>query len=319
MNLSQITAFEAVMTSASLSDAAKKLGRTQPAVSSAIKLLETQLGLSLFDRQGRKLIPLPEAQYLLVETKEILDQLSRVRQTMRSMAGGQEGTLQVSAMSGAVSILFPRFLATKVVKNTRVKVSLQARSSNQIAELARAQSLDFGFGDAPEDQDLYNLCIIEFINGRCSVALPKGHPLTKKDLICLRDLDAVPLGSLLSNHAHHRDLAGHFADQGLPFSTRIECQTFLPLLQFISAGTCCAIVDPLTVLNLHDMQRGHQSIEVRPLHEVIRYRYAIIEPRFRPVSALAKKARSAWREEVFDLLDSIGAEPMTESTVFSKL
>ncbi|MCY4180829.1 MAG: LysR family transcriptional regulator, partial [Litoreibacter sp.] len=73
------------MTSASLSDAAKKLGRTQPAVSAAIKALEDQLGLQLFERRGRKLIPVPEAHYLLAEADTILAQVSRVRQTMRSL------------------------------------------------------------------------------------------------------------------------------------------------------------------------------------------------------------------------------------------
>ena len=48
MNFTQISTFRAVMTSESLSDAAVKLGRTQPAVSAAIKALEEQLGLQLF-------------------------------------------------------------------------------------------------------------------------------------------------------------------------------------------------------------------------------------------------------------------------------
>ena len=89
MNLIQMLTFETVMTSASLSDAAKKLGRTQPAVSASIKALEDQLGLQLFERRGRKLIPVPEAQYLLTESKAILSQVNQVRQTMRSLSGGQ--------------------------------------------------------------------------------------------------------------------------------------------------------------------------------------------------------------------------------------
>ena len=307
------------MTSASLSDAAKKLGRTQPAVSAAIKSLETQLGLQLFDRVGRKLVPLPEAQYLLVETSEILSQLARVRTTMHSMADSQAGTLTVAAMSGAVSILFPNFLATKVVKDTGIKVSLLARSSNQIAELARAQSLDFGFGDAPDEGGLENLCVVEYVAGRCSVALPKDHPLVEKEQICLRDLEHERMGSLLNTHAHHKDVRRCFEAQGMSFQTRIECQTFLPLLQFIGAGSCCAIVDPLTVLNIAQMQGESGNIVIRPLVEKVCYRYAIIESRFRPVSALAKKARAAWRKELFELLESADAEPFNEEMPYSIL
>jgi len=64
MNVSHLLNFHAVMTSPSLSEAARKLGRTQPAVSASIKALEEHLDVRLFSREGRKLVPGPEAQYL---------------------------------------------------------------------------------------------------------------------------------------------------------------------------------------------------------------------------------------------------------------
>ena len=157
MNLTHISTFQAVMTSASLSDAAHKLGRTQPAVSAAIKALEDQLGLQLFERRGRKLIPVPEAQYLLAEADAILSQVTRVRQTMRSLSGGQAGTLRVAAMPGPVSLIFPKFIASHVKEAEGISISIQARTSNQIAELTRAQSIDFGFADASDNELSENL------------------------------------------------------------------------------------------------------------------------------------------------------------------
>ena len=50
MNFTQLTVFREVMESGSISQTARKLGRTQPAISLAIKTLEKSLGLSLFDR-----------------------------------------------------------------------------------------------------------------------------------------------------------------------------------------------------------------------------------------------------------------------------
>ena len=88
MNVSQLSAFHAVMTSATLTEAADRLGRTQPAISAAIRSLEDQLGMKLFERRGRKLVPVPEAQYLMTEANAILRQLSQVRQTMRGLGDG---------------------------------------------------------------------------------------------------------------------------------------------------------------------------------------------------------------------------------------
>jgi DNA-binding transcriptional LysR family regulator len=66
MNLTQLTVFCEVMSSGSISQTAKTLGRTQPAITLSIKKLEDSLGIRLFKREGRRLVPVPEAQYLLV-------------------------------------------------------------------------------------------------------------------------------------------------------------------------------------------------------------------------------------------------------------
>lgn len=312
MNISQMAAFQAVMTSASLSDAAKKLGRTQPAVSAAIKTLEEQLGLQLFLREGRKLVPVPEAQYLLTESTAILGQMTRVRQTMKSLADGQSGALQFAAMPGPVSMLFPRFIANQIAAASNMSVSILARSSNQIAELARAQSIDFGFADAPANRDAENLYKAEIISSKCFVALPLDHPLTESNEISIADLDAVPMGSLQATHAHQREIESKFQEQGCSFVLMVESQTFLPILQFVGAGQCCSIVDPLTAIHVRSVSDLSQVVAILPLKEEIRYRYAIFEPHYRPLSVLAGKIKQAWREEVLSMLEEVQASPQIE-------
>ncbi|MEM6587370.1 MAG: LysR family transcriptional regulator [Pseudomonadota bacterium] len=313
MNISQMSAFQAVMTSASLSDAAKKLGRTQPAVSAAIKTLEEQLGLQLFQREGRKLIPVPEAHYLLTETSAILGQMTRVRQTMKSLADGQSGALQFAAMPGPVSMLFPRFIASQIAAASDTSVSILARSSNQIAELARAQNIDFGFADAPGNHDGENLYKAQIISAKCFVALPSDHPLTQNNEVAICDLDAVPMGSLQATHAHQKNIENIYQEQGCDFALMVESQTFLPILQFVGAGQCCSIVDPLTAVHVNSVSDLSQVVTILPLKEELRYRYAIFEPRYRPLSVLAEKIKQAWRAEVLDVLEKVQSSPQIES------
>ncbi|MEL7279778.1 MAG: LysR family transcriptional regulator [Pseudomonadota bacterium] len=312
MNLSQISAFHAVMTSASLSEAAKKLGRTQPAVSAAIKTLEDQLGLKLFTREGRKLVPVPEAQYLLTETSAILGQLTRVRRTMKSLADGQTGSLNIAAMPGPAAMLFPRFIASQIKPDAGTSVSILARSSVQIAELARAQSIDFGFADAPEADSTEDLYAAEIISARSFVALPARHPLAQHKQLSIANLDGVPMGSLLSSHAHQREVIARFEATDAQWSLMVESQTFLQVVQFISKGLCSAILDPLTVAHINATSDLRRSVAIRPLTEILRYRYAIFEPRYCPMSVIALQIKSAWREEVIRLLKEIGADPRIE-------
>lgn len=309
MNLSQLSAFHAVMTSATLTEAASRLGRTQPAISAAIKSLEEQLGMKLFERRGRKLVPVPEAQYLLNEAGAILTQIHQVRHTMRSLGDGQQGSLNVAAMPGPVSMLFPRFVARHIDGLTGIKTSILARSSSQIAELARAQSIDFGFADAPEDPETGGLYRSDVISGDCYVALPREHRLASASLLSIEALKDEPIGSLQSNHVHSQDVRLTFEKAGCAFNPMVESQTFLPILQFIVAGQCCAILDPLTVVHVQEIAELRNALCIRPLDRPLRYNYAIISPAYRPTSVVATDARDAWAKEVQRFLDNLGADP----------
>ena len=144
MNLSQLNVFREIMNTGSISQAARNLGRTQPAVSLALKALEDDLGLKLFERRGRRLSPAPEAQYLLSEATGVLDRLAQVSRAMQSMRTAESGKLSLAAMPGTATMVFPRFVSGVLARSPNVTVSLLTRSSTQIRELGRSQSIDFG-------------------------------------------------------------------------------------------------------------------------------------------------------------------------------
>ncbi|WP_422040287.1 LysR family transcriptional regulator [Roseibium sp.] len=313
MNLSQLSAFRAVMTSATLTDAAAKLRRTQPAVSAAIKSLEDQIGMRLFERRGRNLVPVPEAQYLLTEAEAILGQLSRVSTTMRALATGETGSLTVAAMPGPSVMLFPRFVAEHMSEHSDGKITMFARSSHQIMELTRAQSIDFGFADVLETPDVEELYTTDIISADCFVALHVDHPLALTDVITLKDLDAVPLGTLPTNHRHTQNLAAALKREGCTCNIKVECQTFLSVLQFVITKRCVTILDPLMVVHCNESHAWQDTIVVRPLASPVRYQYAVYTPRHRPESLFAETARHAWAAEVERMLSEIGSAPKWET------
>lgn len=147
--------------------------------------------------------------------------------------------------------------------------------------------------------------------GTIFVALPTAHPLAELDAVALDQLDGEPLGVLQPAHEHHCELKRRFQTDGLLFRPLVESQTFLPILEFVAVGQCCAILDPLTVA--HMMQAGlSDQVVVKQLADPIRYRYAVLTPRHRPISQLAREVRHAWRQEVENLMSQIEADPRTE-------
>ncbi len=67
MDLRKLEAFREVMLTGSVTEAARNMGRTQPAVSNLIAGLENCVGYKLFERRGGRLHPVPEAHFLLAE------------------------------------------------------------------------------------------------------------------------------------------------------------------------------------------------------------------------------------------------------------
>ena len=309
MNLSQITAFRAVMEASSLSAAAEKLGRTQPAVSLAIRALEESLGLKLFERRGRQLVPVPEAHYLHAETSDILDRLTNVAGTMKSLTAGQSGRLNVASMPGPSTFLFPRYISRFVGDNPNIHVSLSSRTSPQIRELAATQGFDFGFADMIGREPSAQTFRQETIAADCFCAIPRDHPLARKPVIGWCDLDNVPLGLLQPTHVAHQKTVAELQNAGATPNIVLDSQFFFPMMPFISAGRCLSVVDPLTAVTENEIDTTGGRVVFRKLEVGFRYEYTIISPIFRPLSQLALQIRDGWRHEVMEQLSEVGARP----------
>lgn len=245
MNLSfrQMMTFREVMRSGSITEAARTLGRTQPAVSTMIRTLEDQLGLRLFLRSRGKLTPTPEAHFFLEECEDILARVERTERTMDQVSALQSGKLKVASHPAASSVFLPRLLTRFLDGKDEIQVAFIMRSSDVIEDLIASQQFDIGFSESPiprasirqTDYDLECVCI-----------LPPDDPLADRDVITPADLDGRPMAVLFDEHRTAIQTEAAFRMAGKRFNKRLELRTFLPGLQFVAAGVCVMICDMIT-------------------------------------------------------------------------
>lgn len=312
MNLTQLTVFREVMETGSISQTAKKLNRTQPAISLALKNLEKTLGLTLFERRGRRLIPVPEARYLLAETTDVLDRLATISHTMEGMIKGNSGSLNIATMPGPSAYLFPRFISEWVGGNPDIRTTLSTRSSPQIMELAGTQTIDFGFADFDHSLGREPQYSADLIRADCFCAVDCDHPLATRASITLCDLDGAPMGGMHANHPFQRKIRQEFQKAEARYNPTVTCQYFMPLIPFVSSGQCCSIVDPLTVATERALNLSNNRVVFLPFENPLRYEYAILEPNHRPPSQLALKIKASWKAEVLRMLEDMNANPSTD-------
>ena len=304
MNLQQLTVFREVMKTGSVSAAARNLHRTQPAVSASLKALESSLGVALFHREGRRLIPVPEAHYLLSEATEILDRMAMTASNLTELRNRARGTIRIAAMPGTSAYLMPDFVSRFVAEKPSVRVTLATRSSPQILSMIAAQNYDVGFCDIRIDRDRRGLFETVHIRRDCVVAVRKDHRLADRALVTAADLDGEPMGALHTDHRVYEDTERAFVRAGARFSVRVQAQFFLPLFHFIEANQICAVTDVMSAESYRRMHGDAGRIHFAAFEPTVAFGYSILTPQQRPPSVLAQEFVAAWEKYVRDIVGS---------------
>lgn len=243
LSLRQLSTFREVMRSGSISQAARSVGRTQPAVSTMIRTLEGQLGFALFARAQGKLTPTPEAHFFLEECEEILGRVERTERTLQRISSLQSGKLRIACHPAGSSVFLPRLMTEFLQGRDGLDVSLIMRSSDMIEDMIASQQFDIGFSETPlprasirqTDYDLECVCV-----------LPADDPLASAEVVTPNHLDGRPMAVLFEEHRTALQTEAAFRAAGCRFNKRLELRTFLPGLQFVAAGVCVMVCDMIT-------------------------------------------------------------------------
>jgi DNA-binding transcriptional LysR family regulator len=303
LSLRHLTVFREVMRRGSVSEAARALGRTQPAVSAMIAGLEAELGFMLFERVRGRLNPTPEARYFLEEAEAVLERLQRSVRTMREIGGLERGVLRIACNPAASNFFMPRLVSRFVAARPGVRVSLMTRSSEVVTEWIASQRYDIGLGEAPAPRPAVAATRFDLA---CVCALPLGHPLAARDALGPAELDGAPMAVLYEGHVTTRALAARFAEAGAVLDRRFELQIFLPALRLVEEGLCLCVCDPLTAASYAEYRAADPRLVFRPFRPTVSLPMAVMTPAHRPASQLA----AAFAEETRAAMAALGMEKL---------
>jgi DNA-binding transcriptional LysR family regulator len=185
MQLPDLAAFLAVASDRSFSAAARRLHRTQPAISQAVRRIEDELGERLFDRSSRD-GTLTEAGRLLQDyAQRLLALAGEAEIAVRELQQVRRGRVIIGANEAAVHSLLPH-VEKFVVDHPNVVVDVRRVPSRQIANAVLDRSIDFGvLTFQPADRGVQTLSL-----GGDDVVLltsPK-HPLAGRRRVTLEEV-----------------------------------------------------------------------------------------------------------------------------------
>ena len=185
MQLPDLHAFVTVAEERSFSVAARRLHRTQPAVSQAIRRIEEELGDRLFDRSSRN-GALTEAGTLLLEhARRLLRMVTEAQSAVRELQQVRRGRVVIGANEAAVHSLLP-FVRDYAAGHPQVTVEVRRVPSRRIATELLDRSMDFGVMTfQPADRGLQSIPLGS--DELVMLAHPK-HPLAKRKRVSIGEV-----------------------------------------------------------------------------------------------------------------------------------
>jgi len=185
LTFQQLKLFEAVSRLGSYTRAAEELFLTQPAVSIQVKRLETQTGLPLFEKIGKKIFPTAAGKAMYSASVDILKRVQDLSITIEELQGDVKGSLQVSVVSTAKYFL-PNLLGAFLQQHPDVEPKLTFTNRARVIDRLMNNDDDFVImGQIPEDETLE---AYPFLNNILGIIAPPNHPLANKKNITLKEI-----------------------------------------------------------------------------------------------------------------------------------
>ncbi|MEM7214105.1 MAG: LysR substrate-binding domain-containing protein [Pseudomonadota bacterium] len=302
MKIMQMKAFHELMLTGSVSEAARNLNRSQPAISALIAGLEDDLGMKLFERRNGRLHPVPEAQYLQEECAELLGRINTLQQNMQGIKELDSGKLELVSMPGPSVFLLPNLIADFAEEKPEIESVLISRSSDVVFQLVSAQQYDLGIADysegKAENTSLVREDIFEF---DCLCALHSDDPFAVKDVITPKDLEGRPLASLYSDHDVYDKIGQAFAEQNVDFRVNFTSRYFIPLFTYVERKLAYAIVDPIA-MESYRLYKGDQGdLVFRPMMPSIKFLISVLTPVHRPAPLITQSFTKKLKQEMVRL------------------
>lgn len=133
-----VRSFVAVLDAGSLMGAARKLGAQQPTLSRHIAELEAQLGVPLFERTGRGVVPTAAAMRIADAARAMESGAIALRQTLDSQRDQTEGSVRISASQVVATLLLPPLVAALQQDEPGIQIEIVA--SDAITNLLRREA-----------------------------------------------------------------------------------------------------------------------------------------------------------------------------------
>ncbi len=252
LNLRQIEVFRAIMTSGSITDAARLLHISEPAVSRMLAYAEQRAGLTLFKRIKGRLVATPEAHRLYVEVNVVYQGVQRVNAVIDDLLENRAGCLRVassshlgvSLLSETVTEFSRRFAEVSVMLHTTLPDEVVQAVITHLADLGVAAMQNWSHPGLHYE----SLCLSRFV----VCMLPTHRLITRSELTIADLIDEPMIG--YGDIPFGRLVSGLYQAAGYQYDPHIKVNQVHVACALAALGAGIAIADEFAARTLASSQ-----------------------------------------------------------------
>jgi LysR family cys regulon transcriptional activator len=242
--------------------AAAKLCTTQPAVSKQLKLLEEELGFTIFVRRGRTLTKItPPGERVIRHTLKLLREAQNIKGISAEFEDEDRGTLSIGTTHTQARYVLPPVIHAFRDKYPNVQFHLHQGTSEQIAEMAEFDRIDFAI--ATGSQELFEkYVLLPCYRWHRRIIVPADHPLAAVSEPSLHDLAAFPIVTYVFSFTGPSSLHEAFSKSGLTANVALTARDADVIKTYVRLGLGVGIVagvalDPTEDKDLVSISAAH--------------------------------------------------------------
>jgi len=232
--------------SRSILKASRRLNLTQPTVTKALHDVEATLGVPLFKRSNRGLEPTAYGEIFARHAKIVLAQLRHAAEELESLRAGYSGKVTVGTLLAAAASILPDAIALLKKDRPGVAISIVVGTYDILLPSLLVGDLDMVLGRMPEQGRSRALVYEDFYSEPICLVVRRGHPLTRKRRLGLRELTNEPWLLPLPETTLRRQIERAFLEAGAPLPRNV--------------------IESVSILTNRVLLRKSDSIGVMPYH-----------------------------------------------------
>lgn len=248
MELRHLRYFVAVAETENVTRAAMKLHVSQPALSRQVRDLEEEIGFRLLERTAKSVKLTEAGRVFLAEARVVLQRTEEAVKTARAVATGNRGHLHIGYAPSPTARLLPPTLRAFQAASSGLRIKLHDMSTEEMLAGLREGKLHMAFLVRPTPAMLRGLHFEELLRDPVCLAVPPGHPFTRRRTVPLSLAVKEPFVVLDRGEypEYHKFLAGVFARTKSQPRIAEEHESIASIVSSVEAG-CGLALAPQTL------------------------------------------------------------------------